>query len=101
MVLYNVTINVDWYIHDEWLQWMKEVYIPDMLDNNYFFDYRVFRLLRLDETDGPTYAVQYFADSMDKYNMFVEKQLDISYQLETSKWGNKFVSFSTIMELVH
>ncbi len=100
MILYNVTVKVDWFIHNEWLIWMKEDYIPGMLNTGFFVRYLMVRLLQVDEMDGPTYAVQYFADSVDQYNLFVEKQLAIQYRIESNKWGNKFVSFSTIMEVV-
>jgi hypothetical protein len=100
MILYNVTTKVDWYIHKEWLQWMKEDNIPDMMATGFFIDYRMVRLLQVDETDGPTYAVQYTAHSIDQYNMFLENHLDNQYQKESNKWGNKFISFSTIMEVV-
>lgn len=101
MILYNVTINVDWCIHTDWLQWMKEVNIPDMIETGFFIDCRMLRLLQVDESDGPTYAVQYNAVSIDQYNLFLEKQLGIQVQKEINKWGNKFIFFSTIMEVVH
>ncbi|MEO8448027.1 MAG: DUF4286 family protein, partial [bacterium] len=28
MILYNVTVNVDDSVHDEWLEWMKTIHIP-------------------------------------------------------------------------
>ena len=100
MILYNVTTKVDWSIHNEWLQWMKEINIPDILDIN-FFDFKMFRLLLIDDTDGPTYAVQYFTESIDQYNSFVKTQLDDQSQKETNKWGNNVISFNTVMEDVY
>ena len=31
MYIYNVTTNIDESVHDEWLHWMKEIHIPDVL----------------------------------------------------------------------
>lgn len=92
---------MDWSIHDEWLLWMKNGHIDELLGTGFFFEYRMVRILEIDETDGPTYAVQYFANSINEYYRFVEQQLPIITQKEILKWGGNFVSFSTIMEVVH
>src|SRR5665647_2838024 len=98
MILYNVTINLDWSIHDEWLVWMKEVYIPGMMATGMFSGSQFVRLLHVDETEGPTYAIQYYTHSMDHYNLYMERYSALQGREEASKWGNKLVSFSTIME---
>lgn len=36
MYIYNVTINIDESVHDEWFKWMKEKHIPDMLSTGKF-----------------------------------------------------------------
>ncbi len=100
MILYNVTIKIDWPIHEEWLQWMKEVYIPGMLSTGFFIDYRTLRLLLVDDSDGPTYAIQYYASSLDDYKQFAECHSNIQSRKEFDKWGDKMVTFGTIMEVV-
>lgn len=100
MILYNITTKVDWSVHDEWLEWMKEKSIPDLVDT-FFFDFKMLRLLHIDDTDGPTYAVQYFTESIALYKKFVVIQLNIHSQKESNKWGNNVISFSTVMEVVY
>ena len=36
MILYNVTIKVDHDIHDEWMEWMKQTHIPQVLETGLF-----------------------------------------------------------------
>ena len=36
MYIYNVTLNVDESIHDEWLQWMSDIHIPEVLRTGKF-----------------------------------------------------------------
>ena len=31
MIIYNVTSNIDESIHDEWLNWMRQEHIPQVL----------------------------------------------------------------------
>ena len=101
MIIFNVTIKVDWTIHDEWLDWMKAVHIPGMLATGHFYKYQMVRLLQVDEEDGPTYAVQYYCSSKDSYEQFLQT-LSIHFrQKETAKWGTRFVVFDTVMEVVN
>src|SRR5438105_7862776 len=100
MIIYNVTIKVDWSIHDEWLQWMKEEHIPDILATQLFYQHQLVRLLQVDETDGPTYAVQYYAHTIEDYNRYLALQSMLQHQRSLDKWGDKFVAFRTIMEIV-
>ncbi|MFN7266562.1 MAG: DUF4286 family protein, partial [Bacteroidota bacterium] len=31
MILYNVTLTIDMAIHDDWVRWMKDQHIPDVM----------------------------------------------------------------------
>ncbi len=41
MILYNVTISIDPEVHQEWLAWMKEVHIPDVLKTGMFRENKI------------------------------------------------------------
>ena len=63
MILYNVTVSlVDQSIHQDWLKWMKEIHIPEVMDTGYFLDNKICRLLVEDEI---TYAIQYACKDME------------------------------------
>ena len=38
MIVYNVTVKIEKDIHDDWLAWMKETHIPEVLKTNLFED---------------------------------------------------------------
>ena len=38
MIIYNVTVNVEAEIHNDWISWMKEVHIPDVMNTGYFLE---------------------------------------------------------------
>ena len=91
MIIYNVTFKADWPIHEEWLKWMNEVHIPATLATGMFTHYRLVRLLEVDDTDGPTYAVQYFASALANYHRYQEFFAPILREQEIQKWGDKLV----------
>lgn len=57
MLIYNITIKADNNIVVEWLQWQKEIYIPEVPGSGVFYEQRFFELPEQDEPDGKTFAV--------------------------------------------
>jgi Domain of unknown function (DUF4286) len=100
-ILYNVTIKVDWSIHDAWLQWMKEEHIPEVLNTGCFINSKLLRIIETDEADGPTYAAQYFAENKLLYNRYIENYSSAMRQAGIEKWGNKFIAFRSVLQVVH
>ena len=100
MVLYNVTVKIDPSVHDEWLQWMQRVHIPDVMRTNLFIDNRICRVLGQNEEDGITYAIQYFCKSMEDYEMYQLKFAPTLQQEHAGRYPNKFVAFRTLMEIL-
>ena len=100
MIIYNVTTKVRSDIASEWLQWLKEVHVKDILDTGSFTDFRIVKLLEVDEEEGPTYALQLYADSKAIYNQYVDKYAAKMRQAAFDKWGDKFISIRSIMQIV-
>lgn len=101
MLIYNVTIQVNWSIHEAWVKWMKEKHIPDVMKSGCFTDYRFVRLLETDDTDGPTYAAQYFASTRNNYDHYIELYAPLLRKDASDNWGNNFIGFRSLMEVVH
>ena len=101
MIIYNITIKVESSIAVNWLAWLKEEHIPDMISTGCFTHATILRLLEPDDTEVPTYAVQYHAESDVLYNRYIEKFSDKLRKKGTDKWGNQVTAFRTVMEVVH
>ena len=101
MLIYNVTTKVDWSIQEAWVQWMQRVHIPEILQTGCFTGSILLRLLETDEKEGPTYAVQYRAHSKADYNRYIELYSPALRQTVIDQWGNKIISFRTLMEVIN
>ena len=101
MFIYNVTTKVDTSIQQEWLHWMREDHIPDNINTGCFTKGTVFHLLELDDSEGPTYAIQYIAESKALYNRYVDQFAPTMSQKAFDKWGDKFIAFRSIMQVIH
>ncbi len=100
MIIYNVTINIDADVHDEWLKWMLEKHIPDVLSTGLFIDSRMSKLLIEEEGGGITYSIQYTLESMEKMHEYEAKHA-VRLRADTqAKYEGKFGAFRTMMEVV-
>ncbi len=100
MIVYNVTLKVDWNIAEEWLKWMQDVYIPAILATGFFEKHQLVKLLETDDADGSTYAVQYYATSLNECNNYINKHAHSFSKSLHARWGDKCIAFTTLMEVV-
>lgn len=99
MYIYNVTINIQEDIHEEWLNWMKNEHIPEMLNTGKFKKALMSRVLVNEEMGGITYSVQYTTDSQEMLKRYYDE--DAAEMRSRSKaFEGKFVAFRTEMEVV-
>jgi Domain of unknown function (DUF4286) len=101
MIVYNISIKIDTAIEKEWIQWQREEHIPDVMASGQFTDYKFYRLLEQDESDGISYVVQYFAPDIHHYNKYINSFAPSLRQKTLDKWGNKFIAFRTLMQVVN
>jgi hypothetical protein len=101
MIVYNNTINVDPFIAEAWLQWLLQQHIPEIMALGLFTEWKMFRLLEQDDTEGMTFVMQYFAPSLENYYRFIEEFAPVLQKKSFDKWGDRFIAFRTIMEVVH
>lgn len=100
MIIYNITIKVEASIAEDWLQWLLKEHIPSVMATNCFIDYKVVRLLEVDDSEGPTYAIQYNAESKADYNRYIEIHSSKMQKLSFEKWSDSFIAFKSVMEVV-
>jgi hypothetical protein len=101
MYIYNITSKIDPSIHENWVVWMKETHIPEVMATNCFTQYQFVRLLEVDDSDGPTYAIQYMANSKADYNRYLEIHAPLLSKKSIDAWGNLFIGFRSLMQVVH
>lgn len=101
MIIYNVTVKVDHSIRQPWLQWLKEEHIPGIIATGCFTHAVILHLPESDDEEGVTYAIQYHATDAASYNRYIEQFADVFRQKGLDKWGNKFIAFRTVMQVVN
>lgn len=100
MFIYNVTIQVTHAIHNDWKNWMLQTHIPEVMATECFEKFQFVRMLEVDETEGITYAVQYYAPAKAMYNRYIDKYAAALRQKTFDMWGNQFIAFRSLMQIV-
>ena len=101
MFIYNVTVKVTHAIASDWLIWLQKEHVPEVLATLCFSNATVVKLLEIDDSEGPTYAIQYTAESKALYNAYIEKYATLLRDKSFKKWGNQFIAFRSLMQVVH
>ncbi|HET6993500.1 MAG TPA: DUF4286 family protein [Chitinophagaceae bacterium] len=100
MIVYNISMKVDLSIEKEWVAWQKNEHIPDIMATGQFTDYKFYRLLE-EENDAATYVIQYFAPDIQHYNKYMDSFAVGLRKKAFDKWGNKFIAFRSVMQVVN
>lgn len=98
MYIYNVTIQLDIKIEKNWLQWMYQEHLQEVMNTGCFDSYTLLELMEPNEPDSKTYVVQYFTDSKDRYTNYIENFAPLLRQKGLDKFQNQFIAFRTILK---
>lgn len=99
MIIYNVTINVEESVHKDWLYWMRNEHIPDVLATGKFFKALMSKVLIEEEMGGTTYSVQYTAKSKESLERYYKEDAE-RLRGEIGKFSGKVVAFRTELEVI-
>ena len=100
MLIYNVTVTIDADIAQEWVTWMTESHIPDVMVTGMFLSYRMGRLLSHEHTDSEIFTMQYLAADMDHLQRYLEEFAPALQKDLKIKFDGKYAVFRTVMEIV-
>ena len=100
MVLFSLTVNIDNEIEDEWLEWMRQTFIPSLWLTGFFQEKRFLRLLSDQEQGGLTYSLQLTMDNIEKMKEFEKHHFQDFRKMLYGKYAGRLVDFHTVLEKV-
>lgn len=99
MYIYNVTVSIDKELADEWLNWMKTIHIPDVLNTGHFTGNKICRVLNVND-EGETFSIQYTFNNMADIEAY-QKNHATRLQAEHSKrYEGRYAAFRTLLQIV-
>ncbi len=100
MIIYNITVNIHESVHEAWLNWAQETYIPAMLDTKKFTKARMVKVLVEEEMGGTTYSLQFETPSMELLQQYYNQDAQEFENQSQSLFGELMLSFKTELELI-
>lgn len=100
MIIYNVTVNLEDSICDEWVQWMKLKHIPNVMETGCFEEYRFTKILTNHGGDGTNYSIQYLCKNMEILSDYQQTHAPKLQKEHIDRYGNKAIAFRTLLELI-
>jgi hypothetical protein len=98
MILYNVTVSIDTQVHEDWVNWMRTVHIPDVMATGLFLESRMSRIHA--EEGGVSYAISYLCENLailEQYQTLFAPKLQREHAL---RYQGKFAAFRTVLEVI-
>jgi hypothetical protein len=101
MIVYSVTVTIRKDLESDWLKWMKEVHIPDVMKTGFFFDWQIQKqILPENGIDEITYAINFFTKSLELYQQYAEKEAPRLRNDHNEKFGGKFNASRAVYSLI-
>lgn len=102
MFIYNVTVAIDAEIEANWLAWMRETHLPEMLQTGCFTEAAMHKVLHsASETGHPSYAIQYRLNSYKDLENYYHHHANILRDKAFEAFGEKFIAIRTELEEVY
>ncbi|MGX7667290.1 DUF4286 family protein [Flavobacterium pedocola] len=100
MIIYNVTINIHESVHDQWMDWMQNKHIADVLATGKFTSARMVKVLVEEDMGGITYSVQYTTDCKETLQRYYDEDAPRLREEGHRLFGDKMLAFRTELELI-
>lgn len=100
MIIYNVTISVDESVEQEWLTWMREIHIPEVLATGLFLGCRFSKLISHKEEGHQSYVAQYACNSKADLENYKQNFAADLQRKSMVKFADKMLAFRTELEVV-
>lgn len=98
-ILYNVSIELDAADREEWLSYMQDVHIPDVMKAGYFESYQL-----AEDTDAPDgkvrFQVSYTVASMERYEAYRKEAAAALQDDHTKRFAGRFRASRQVLYLL-
>ena len=100
MYIYNITVNIDESVQQQWLNWVTNTHIPNMLNSGKFTKAKLSQVLVNEEMGGVTYSIQFTATNIEALHLYYKEDADKFNKESTQRFKDKFVMFSTELKVI-
>ncbi len=100
MLVYNTTYHADKTRKEEFVNWLRNEYIPQALQRDELSETKLCRVLAEDENDGMSISLQFHVHDLDTLSRWYEACGESLLNEMRRKFGNQVAGFSTLLEVL-
>lgn len=98
MFLFNNTVGIDKVVEEEWLVWMRNEHIPEIMSCGLFSSVKFYKVLHDNPDETVSYSVQFFTDSIDKIQHYLDRFAPQHVAELHKKFKDRHVAFRTLLQ---
>lgn len=99
MIIYSVTVSLAAELAEEWLLWMIERHIPDVMKTGLFLNHHIHRILLPEPEEGTvTFNIQYECQNMHHLKLYNDEYAVGLQAAHAERYAGKFVAFRTVLD---
>ena len=99
MYIYNVTVTLEPEIEQQWLNWMRQEHIPEMLGLGKFKGALMTKVLTDQDLGGPTYSIQYRCNNKADLELYYQEDAE-TMRSQSAPFAGKFIAFRTELDVI-
>ncbi len=100
MIVFNTTYHADNARKKEFIEWLKAVYIPTVLEHGALQEPRLTRIFAEDESGGTSLSLQFNAPDTDTLECWHRECGEALFDEMRKKFNDQVLGFSTLLEVI-
>ena len=101
MIIYNTTFNVPENLQTEFLDFMRNEYIPQVIQSDILKEPRLSRIFGREDDDGYSFALEFKADNIQDLEEWNKKEGKKLYFKVLTKFRQNILGFATLMQPIN
>ena len=98
MIIFNTTFHVEDEVCNDYIRFIKDVYIIKAANSGFLHEPRFARIHAQHEESGTSYSLQFKVKNVDTLNHWYATEGEALQKELTSLFGNKALGFVTLLE---
>ena len=101
MIIYSVTVSLELDIESEWLTWMQEKHLNDVMSTGYFQSYRFHKILEpVVDPERVSYNTLYAVESREKLESYQKEAAAPLQQEHEERFGEQALAIRVVLDQI-
>lgn len=101
MIIYSVTVSLELDIEEEWLEWMQQKHLTDVMNTGYFQSYRFHKIMEpVVDPERVSYNTLYAIESREKLDLYQREAGPQLQHEQQERFGDQALAIRVILNQI-